>query len=317
MYHHLTEKERKRIARLVQAGDSQAMIARRLGRHRGTVSRELRRNATGKAYWPVAAQHQSERRRRQGRRRKLEDLPLQRYVAERLIAYWSPDEIAGRLRREFPHDKRWRISRQTIYAWLRTPPGGPYRRSLRRGSWRRKRPENAGRLRRSVSIRGRPPVVDRRRRFGDWEGDTLVGARQRGGVVSLVERKSRYALLGKVPNRRAAAVCAKMTRLYEPLPKRLRRTITLDNGKEFADHEQVAQATGLKVFFADPYCAWQRGTNENTNGLARQFLSKDQDLTRLSDAYVAHVQDLLNDRPRKCLGYRTPREVLARVALQI
>jgi IS30 family transposase len=165
-----------------------------------------------------------------------------------------------------------------------------------------------------VSIAGRPRVVDARRRFGDWEGDTLVSRSRHGGLVSLVERKSGYTLLARVKDLRAPTVRRAAQQRLAALPQHLRRTMTFDNGKEFAEHEALAAATGMSVYFAQPYCAWQRGTNENTNGLVRQYLPKGTDLTAYSHHEVAAIQSSLNDRPRKRLGYLTPREVLAKNA---
>jgi IS30 family transposase len=164
----------------------------------------------------------------------------------------------------------------------------------------------------AVSIEGRPRVVDARRRFGDWEGDTLVSRGRHGGLLSLVERKSGYTLLARVENLRSATVRHAAEQHLEALPDHLRRTLTFDNGKEFADHQALAAATGMGIYFAKPYCAWQRGTNENTNGLVRQYLPKRTDLTAYSHHEVAAIQSSLNDRPRKRLGYLTPREVLAK-----
>jgi len=153
-------------------------------------------------------------------------------------------------------------------------------------------------------------VVASRRRYGDWEGDTIVGRGHVGGLLSLVERKSGFTLLARVSNRRAATVRAAAEAELAALPDTLRRTITFDNGKEFAEHEQLSAATGLNVFFAHAYAAWERGTNENTNGLVRQYVPKGTDFTATSHRAVAAIQSSLNDRPRKRLGYRTPREVL-------
>jgi IS30 family transposase len=153
-------------------------------------------------------------------------------------------------------------------------------------------------------------VVDRRGRYGDWEGDTVVGAGRRGGVVTLVERKSGYLLMGKTRNLRAATVRQSATSLYRDTPPALRKTLTLDNGKEFSEHQQLEAEASLKIYFAKPYCAWQRGSNENTNGLIRQFFPKGTDLASIPEQRFTKVQQLLNDRPRKRLGYRTPSEVL-------
>ena len=230
----------------------------------------------------------------------------------RLRLCWSPDEIAGRSRDDFPGDRTRQVSHQTIYAWIRAQDaaGKRWRRYLRSAGWKRPGPENRGRLPACTSIEGRPAVVDRRGRYGDWEGDTVRGAGHRGGIVSLVDRKSGYLLMGKVANLRATTVCGSMATLYRDTPPALRKTLTLDNGKEFAEHQQLAAEAVLKVYFAKPYCAWQRGTNEHTNGLIRQFFPKGTDLARIPERQLVKVQDLLNNRPRKRLGYRTPLEVL-------
>ena len=314
MASHLTLEEREVIAHMHRVGKLQTQIADRLGRHKGTISRELWRNRSRNGYSAVAAQWKAEKRRSQrpwvG---KLERSEVRRYVRDRLRQRWSPDEIAGRSRSDFPHDRRQRISHQTIYTWIRSEDatGKHWRRYLRRLGRKRPAWENRGRMRACVSIEGRPAVVDRRSRYGDWEGDTIVGANRRGGAVTLVERKSGYLLLGKVPNLQAATVRQVAVQRYQSTPAVLRKTLTLDNGKEFAEHEQLAVEAALKIYFAKPYCAWQRGTNENTNGLIRQFFPKGTDLVTIPEHRFTKVQHLLNNRPRKRLGYRTPNEVLA------
>ena len=322
MASHVTLEEREVIAHMRRAGKMQTQIADRLGRNKSTISRELRRNRSRNGYWAVPAQRKGEKRRSQRAWDcKLERSEVRRYVRERLRQRWSPDEIAGRSRSDFPHDRRRQISHQTIYTWIRREDaaGKHWQRYLRRLG--RKRPdwENRGRMRACVSIEGRPAVVDRRSRYGDWEGDTIVDANRRGGAVTLVERKSGYLLLGKVPNLQATTVRQAAAERYRSTPAVLRKTLTLDNGKEFAEHEQLAVEAALKIFFAKPYSAWQRGTNENTNGLIRQFFPKGTDLANIPEHRFTKVQHLLNNRPRKRLGYRTPNEVLAsrlRVAIE-
>jgi len=314
MASHLTLEEREVIAHMHWAGKLQTQIADRLGRSKSTISRELRRNRSRNGYWAVAAQRKAARRRSERPwAAKMQRPDVRRYVRERLRQRWSPDQIAGRSRSEFPHDRRRQISHQTIYAWIRAEDasGQHWQKYLRHLGHKRPEWEKRGRLPTSVSIEGRPAVVDRRSRFGDWEGDTIVGANRRGGAVTLVERKSGYLLLGRVPNLQAATVRQAAARRYAATPAALRKTLTLDNGKEFAEHEQLAVEAALKIYFAKPYCAWQRGTNENTNGLVRQFFPKGTDLAHIPEHRFTKVQHLLNDRPRKRLGYRTPNEVLA------
>jgi IS30 family transposase len=314
MAHHLTLEERELVSRMHNAGNKQVEISRRLNRNPSTISRELRRNRGRNGYWAVAAQTKAETRR-SGRPWvcKLDRPEVSRYVRERLRQYWSPDQIAGRSRSDFPDDPRRHVSRPTIYAWIHAQhaAGADWRRYLRRLGRVRRRSENRGQLPACVSIEGRPAVVDRRARCGDWEGDTVVGAGHRGGAVTLVDRKSGYLLLGKVRDRQATTVRHAMTQLFQPLPSRLRKTLTLDNGKEFAEHEQLAAEVALHVYFAKPYCAWQRGTNENTNGLVRQFFPKGSNLADIPERRFEKVQHLLNTRPRKRLGYRTPLEILS------
>ncbi|MFH1920641.1 MAG: IS30 family transposase [Planctomycetota bacterium] len=314
MASHLTLEEREVIAHMRRAGKMQTQIAERLGRSKSSISRELRRNRSRNGYWAVAAQGKVERRRSERPWiAKMQRPEVRRYVQERLRQRWSPDQIAGRSHSDFPHDRRRQISHQTIYTWIYSEQarGKHWQRYLRRLG--RKRPdwENRGRLPASVSLERRPAVVDRRGRYGDWEGDTIVGANRRGGAVTLLERKSGYVLLGKVPNLKAATVRQAAAQRYATTPAALRKTLTLDNGKEFAEHDQLEVEAALKIYFAKPYCAWQRGTNENTNGLIRQFFPKGTDLANIPQHRFTKVQQLLNDRPRKRLGYRSPNEVLA------
>jgi transposase, IS30 family len=310
---HLTLQEREKVSQMVHSHSTQAEIARRLKRNPSTISRELRRNRSSNGYWASAAQAKGDARRsHRPWTCKMERPEVVRYVRERLRLRWSPDEIAGRSRADFPRDSHRRVSRQTIYAWIHAHRSAAYwRRYLRRLGRVRRRSENRGQLPACVSIEGRPAVVDRRTRYGDWEGDTVVGRWHQGGAVTLVDRKSGYLLLGKVSDRQAATVREAIARLYSPLPARLRKTLTLDNGKEFAEHEQLAREVALRVYFAKPYCAWQRGTNENTNGLVRQFFPKGSDMSHVPAKQFEKVQHLLNNRPRKRLGYRTPLEILS------
>jgi len=313
MAHHLTLEEREVIAQMRSSDRQQADIAKRLGRAESTISRELRRNRSRNGYWPVAAQKKADSRQsRRPRTPKLCNPDVRRYVQQRLRQYWSPDEIAGRLRLDFPRDRSRRLSHQTIYAWIESQrsAGKDWRRYLRSTGWKRPDRRNRGRIPACTSIERRPAVVDRRGRYGDWEGDTVVGANRRGGAVSLVERKSRYLLLGRVSDLKAATVRRSAAELYRATLPALRKTLTLDNGKEFAEHRQLEAEASLKVYFAKPYCAWQRGTNENTNRLIRQFFPKGTNLASVPKHRFTKVQQLLNNRPRKCLGYRTPLEVL-------
>jgi transposase, IS30 family len=322
MSKQLTATDRAVLAQLLDLKLTKAEIARRLEVHRSTVYRELVRNTGPRGYLDVEAQQRTNARRMLSRRkRKLDEPALHEFIGEGLRERWSPDQIAGRLRRAFPRQPRRQVSRQTIYTWIKRQDeqeenGGQWRAYLRFGRPRRKRGQNAGRLPGARTLEGRPKIVEERRRFGDWEGDTVVSCGRRGGLASLVERKSGYTLLAPVSDLKAPSVRQVIQAKLVVLPALLRRTITFDNGKEFAEHHQLAAATGLDVYFAKPYCAWQRGTNENTNGLVRQYWPKGTDFHDVSHRAVADLQSSLNDRPRKRLGYRTPREVLAALCAQ-
>ena len=309
---HLTLEEREVIAQMRSRGRKTTEIARRLGRADSTISRELRRNRSRNGYWAMAAQKKVNIRRRWPRVGKLQRPEVRHYVQQKLRRRWSPDQIARRSRRDFPRDPRRQLSHQTIYAWIQAEEaaGKQWRRYLRSSGWKRPGRENRGKIPACTSIEGRPAVVDRRGRYGDWEGDTVVGRWRRGGAVTLVERKSGYLLMGRVVNLRAATVRQSATRLYRTTPPTVRKTLTLDNGKEFAEHQELARETSLKIYFAKPYCAWQRGSNEHTNGLIRQFFPKGTDLAGIPEHRFTKVQHLLNNRPRKRLGYQTPLEVL-------
>jgi len=313
----LTESDRAVLAQLLELKVSKKEIARRLHKHRSTVHRELARNTSPMGYIPEEAQSRAGVRRWVNRRRKLRDARTRQYVCQRLQRYWSPDQIAGRSRREFRRQPERQISRQTIYNWIHQQPPSErraWRECLRFGVRRRRRRKDAGRLPNAVRIDGRPAIVASRRRYGDWEGDTIVGRGRVGGLFSFVERKSGFTLLTRVADRRAATVRAAAEQRLVALPASLLRTATFDNGKEFAEHERLSATTGLAIYFAQPYAAWQRGTNENTNGLVRQYVPKGTDLKATSHRAVAAIETSLNDRPRKRLGYRTPREVLNQYA---
>jgi transposase, IS30 family len=315
----LTLLERERIAQFVNQGLRKAEIGRRLGRHPSTIGRELARNGEGTNYWASRAQEKSKARRRY-RARKLDDHDVNAYVRHGLAQCWSPEQIAGRSRLCFRQQPRRWLSHSTIYRWIARDPDREHWESFLRFGRRRREPETRGKLPARAEIAGRPAIVDERRRFGDWEGDTIVGKQRRSGLVTLVERKSGFGLVAKVQRLKARNVERATTRQFAPLPRGLRHTATFDNGKEFARYERITKKTGIAVYFARPYHAWERGSNESFNGLLRQFFPKGTDFTGISPLEVKYVHNLLNDRPRKRLGYRTPREVLGQrftVAFQL
>ena len=326
-YQHLSIEEREELARLSLLGVPQSEIARGLDRDRSTIWRELRRNGQEGEYQAYRAQVQARRRRKKAKAPwKLEYEPLKRYVKAKLLLAWSPEQIAGRLRVDFPRDERMRISHETIYGWVWADKreGGDLwlhlRQSRRKNRKRRSGRELRGSMPGRVGIEARPAVVEKRKRFGDWESDTVVGSNQRGALGTHVERKSGYLLAVKLPDKKAPTFTRRTVRAFRSDPELPRETMTVDNGKEFADFKNLEVELGVSVYFARPYHSWERGLSENTNGLIRQFIPKTADLRKLSKRDLDKVTDLINNRPRKRHGYRSPVEVLRRrraVALQI
>lgn len=318
-YTHLTPHDRYVISHLKVAQYSLREIARRLGRHHTTISREIRRNGPtypGGVYWYYQIEPVVEKRRRQARHYRRQDYPpLVQYVETKVLQDWPPEVIATRLRQEFPYDERMRVSHETIYRWLflDAQQGGTLHQHLtRRHKCRRKQIRyGAGRrfIPDRVGIEQRPEIVNDRSRFGDWEADLVLGARRSGAIATYVERKSRYLIASLLPDRRAESFNAAAIPIYQALPRELRQTLTLDNGKEFSQFKKLEKATELEVYFAAPYASWQRGTNENTNGLLRFYFPKGTRFRHLSEKKLAWAVERLNNRPRKCLGYRTPQEV--------
>jgi len=310
---HLSREEREIVAQRYYAGESQEEIARELGRHRTTLWRELKRNSEPDGYRASVAEAKSRERRRQRPWKKKMDRPeVNDLVRSGLVQCWSPDQIAGRAKQQHPKDPRLHVSRQTIYAWIEgNEQRSHWEQFLRRGGKRRPVGDRRGKIPAAVSIDGRPQVVDQRERYGDWEGDTVVGKGHRNGLLTTVERKSGYLRMAKVQNLKAQTINRVAARKLGKLPPQLRRTITFDNGKEFAGHQELARKLQLKVYFARAYSAWQRGTNEHTNGLIRQFFPKGIDFAAVSHCEVTRIETLLNERPRQRLGYKTPSEILA------
>jgi transposase, IS30 family len=307
---HLKAEERAVLAQRVAAGISKAAIARELRRDRRTIDRELRRNSIAGIYCPAQAQKLSERRRCQGRAkcRKMARPENLAYVKEGLQKYWSPDQIAGRSRRDFPQDRRRQFSRQLVYNWLKSNEHRrPLLAFLRRGGKKRRqrRPQpHAG----PQGVANRPEIVNTRGRDGDWEGDTIIGP---GSAVlaNMTERRSGFLVLLPVPSRTAQAVrqalCGRLTQFPAPL----RLTATFDNGREFLETKALESALGLEVFYTRPSSPWQRGSIENLNGLIRQFFPKGTNFQPQSRYRIAQVEQLLNNRPRKRLNYQTPSEI--------
>lgn len=318
-YVQLTSEERYVIYHLKLFKLSLREIARRLGRHHSTISRELKRNGPAFPTWVYrhegAHQQALQRRRLPRHHQRRSHAPLVQYVEQSLRAERSPDVIVARLKMEHPDDNRMRISIETIYRWVyrNASLGGQLFSCLCRSHKKRRRQRRYGTGRGlipgRISIDERPELVAARQRFGDWEGDTVEGAKGSGHITTHVERKSRYLVAEKLVNKTATVTADAVTVAFKRIPKKLRHTLTLDNGKEFARFKDIEKSTGLAIYFADPYSAWQRGVNENTNGLLRRYFPKGSDFRNVTEETLASAVKKLNHRPRKCLGYRTPHEV--------
>jgi IS30 family transposase len=308
-YTHLTQDERYQIAILNKAGHGKSDIARVMNRNKSTIGREMKRNRGERGYRPKQAQAFS-----QGRMRACENGP--RIAAEtwaivevKLAETWSPEQIAGHLKANGQPTVSHEAIYQRIYADKRA--GGTLHRALRCQKARRKRyggRERRGTIPNQVSIDLRPAIVAERARFGDWEGDLVIGAGQKQALVTLNERTSRYSLIAQVPVKTAQAVSEAMISLLTPFAACV-HTLTTDNGKEFAQHERIAETLDADFFFAHPYSSWERGANENMNGLIRQFFPKKMRFDSITREDIDFAMNRLNHRPRKCLGFKTPHEI--------
>jgi len=321
---YLSVAEREEIAVGLAAGESLRAIAGRLGRAPSTISREVRRNSRGRGqYRGLAAQGQAQYRARRPKTAKLAgNDELRELVAARLGQNWSPEQISVMLRRQFPGRPEMQVSHETIYQAIYVQGRGALRRELaaclRTGRAlrkpRRTDGDRRGKIPGMVMISERPAEVADRAVPGHWEGDLIAGAASRSAIGTLVERSTRFVMLLHLPDGHGAdQVAAAMTAAMGSLPAQLRRSLTWDQGREMAGHAQITVATDLDIYFCDPHSPWQRGSNENTNGLLRQYFPKGTDLSVHSREHLDQVAAELNSRPRKTLGWKTPAEALDEV----
>jgi IS30 family transposase len=306
-YTQLTQAQRYQISVLLKIGQSQTEIAKMIGKHKSTISREVGRNQGQRGYRPKQAQQMSMNRRKKAKPRIQE--ATWSLIESKLQEDWSPEQISDWLRR----NTDIQVSHERIYQYIFADKraGGSLHKHLRCQKKRRKRYggyDRRGKLPNRRSIDERPEIVDQRQRIGDWEVDTMIGKGHRQAIVTLTERKSRFALLRKVERRKASLVSAAVIDLLQPVADRV-HTITGDNGKEFAEHERIAQELEVSFFFAHPYAAYERGANENMNGLVRQYIPKNRDLSSVTSEELSQIMNKLNHRPRKCLDFKSPFEV--------
>jgi len=317
-YKQLTSIQRYQISALKRIGHNRTEIAEELEVHKSTIGRELRRNMGERGYRPKQASEKACERRENAVHKRRISAKVWEVVDEKLCQDWSPEQISGWLERR----QALRISHEWIYQHILADQraGGDLYTHLRCQKKRRKRygkHDYRGKIPDRVSIEERPAIVETRERLGDWEIDTMIGKGRHGALVSLVERKSRFTLLQPVDQCQAELVSQATISLLKPFTGKV-HTITGDNGKEFTFHAQIAKALEAAFYFAHPYSAWERGTNENTNGLVRQYFPKDTNFMHSTSKEVLSVTDKLNHRPRKCLDFLTPFEVFLEpsVALQ-
>ena len=307
-YAQLTHGQRYQIEALLKTGQTQTMIANVLIVHKSTISREIRRNRGLRGYRPKQAHERAMMRRYEKPRTRI---PFTTWVLvdARIKQDWSPEQISGRLFME----QGISISHESIYLHIYRDKhqGGDLHKHLRCQKKRRKRygkQDRRGRIPNRVSIDERPPVVDKKSRIGDWEGDTIIGKGHQGVVATLVERKTQYSVLAKSKTKHAKLVRQSIEQGLAPYLDRV-HTITYDNGLEFAEHQIMAQTLAANIYFAHPYSSWERGLNENTNGLIRQYLPKSRPLNNVTEKELSYIMHQLNHRPRKSLGFKTPYEL--------
>ena len=313
-YVHLSIDDREVLLKMRAQAASLQRIGDRLGRNKGTISRELSRNVSStREYKPHLAQRYYERRREESKvpYRLEADVFLQEYVEKKLKKYWSPEQISSSIRKA--HGIQ--VSPLTLYSWIyrNRAEGGVFYTYLRQNHPRRRKhrrgDDRRGQIPDRRMIDERPKVANERRRLGDWEGDTVEGRKGSGFIATHVDRKSRYTVAVKVADKSAETVTQATLAAMRKLPPEKVKTMTFDNGKEFAGFKELERGLDMRSYFAHPYHSWERGTNENTNGLLRQFFPKGMDFGTVIQLEVDLALELLNNRPRKCLNYRTPTEV--------
>jgi IS30 family transposase len=319
-YSHLTLIEREEISKGIYAFETFTQIALRLNRHTSTITREVWAQVKVKKWCYSAVKGEKlskEKKNKSGRKKKLDlNMPLLHYVQGKLREDWSPEEIAKRIKIDYPKDNSMRISHETIYQYLYCLPKGELKKELMKSLRReRKRRLSRGsinsrrkRIEDIVSIEERPKEAEGRMIPGHWEGDLIVGKNHASAIGTLVERTTRLTIIVPLKEKTAFAVANAFTKAFKRIPKKLKKTLTYDRGSEMSLHRLFTDESNVKVFFADPYSPWQRGTNENTNGLIRQYFPKSTDFREVSIAELKEAERRLNSRPRKVLNYYTPAE---------
>ncbi|UAB83170.1 IS30 family transposase [Zunongwangia sp. SCSIO 43204] len=320
-YKRLSFKERVIIQTLIDEDKTKAFIAKKLNRARSTISREINKLVVNKddkydatlANWLAKDDYLN--------KRNLDKInthiKLKFFVYKGLLQGWSPDQIAGRLKDKYPNDPVMSISYEAIYMHIYRHRQAslnkklikllPYQKSQRRRA--HAKTKRGSKIKDVINIKDRPKHIENRLEIGHWEGDLVIGKGQKSAIGTIVERKSRFVCIIKLKDRKSATVTKQFAKVLQGFNQHLIKTMTYDNGNEMAKHKDFTKKTGIKVYFADPYASWQRGTNENTNGLIRRYFPKRTDFNKVTAKQLKHVQDKLNNRPRKIINYKTPNEI--------
>ena len=312
-YKHITTNERCCIANFLSLGLSLRKIAKHLNRNVSTISREVKRNSTnGKYLAHIACENYAKNRKNCVAKGKSSNPTLIKYIEDGLEKTWSPEQIAGRLRLDYQDDKSMKIGFKTIYRWLyqKIIAKGNVNRLRRKGKSLKPK-ETRGKFNIGKSIKDRPKEVRKRETIGHWELDTVVSSRgkSKACLSTFVERKSRFLIAQVMENRKSSTFNFHCFTAFKDIPTNLIKTFTVDRGKEFAGYVDIENTLNIDVYFADAYASWQRGTNENTNGLLREFYPKKFDFSSINQKELDNIVTIINNRPRKCLGYKTPAEV--------
>ena len=308
-YSQLTQEQRYHIYGLSKAENTKTQIADELGVHKSTISRETRRNQGDKGYRPKQAHQYAQDRQQNAQKHIKFTAELKKMVTDKILLDWSPEQISG----YFKKNKTADISHERIYQFLLADKksGGTLYLHLRHAGKKYKKrygsKDRRGQIKNRVSIDERPTIVDKKYRIGDWEGDTIIGKQQQKAMVTLVDRASKIVRIGRVATKHSEVVSDIIVGLLQPM-ERITHTLTFDNGKEFSNHEEIAKSLNADIYFAHPYSSWERGLNENTNGLIRQYIKKGSSFEGITEKKIAFIEDRLNNRPRKILGYWTPNE---------
>lgn len=317
-YKQLTENDREKIYKLLKEGFSQRGIAQLMKRNVSTISRELNRNSHQllQQYLPDTATRKHEKRKQNGRKKRYldKDKELQKYVISRLKLGWTPDLISGRMETELGIS----VSHETIYQFIYSKEGRkanlrqylPRAHRIRRKKKGRK--HQKGKIPDRIDISNRPMKIEERTTFGHWEGDSVLYRGTKQVLATQVERKSRFLVIGKPKDRTSGERVRVIKKTFRRLPNKARRTITFDNGLEFAQHTKLQKSLHIKTYFAKPYASWQRGTNEWVNGILRRYLPRGCSVNHMRSKTLKAIQNAINSRPMKCLGYQTPKEVFTK-----